>query len=95
MTIISSRSGCAKDAVEGVAPNGSPHRWPAFWLTAISLMAVSCRFEDRVIFQPSVTIDQSPQDVDLDFENLDFNARGGVVLNGWFIRPREARSTLV
>jgi hypothetical protein len=69
--------------------------WPAFWLTAISLMAVSCRFEDRVIFQPSVTIDQSPQDVDLDFENLDFNARGGVVLNGWFIRPREARSTLV
>ena len=69
--------------------------WPAFWFTAISLMAVSCRFEDRVIFQPSVTIDQSPQDVDLDFENLDFNARGGVVLNGWFIRHREARSTLV
>ena len=58
-------------------------------------MAVSCRFEDRVIFQPSVTIDQSPQDVDLDFENLDFNARGGVVLNGWFIRHRETRSTLV
>lgn len=69
--------------------------WATFWLTAISLMAVACRFEDRVIFQPSVTIDQSPQDVDLDFENLDFNARGGVVLNGWFIRHREARSTLV
>ncbi|HVR17465.1 MAG TPA: hypothetical protein VMS25_14000 [Candidatus Limnocylindrales bacterium] len=48
-----------------------------------------------MIFQPSVTIDQSPRDVDLDFENLDFNARGGVVLNGWFIRHREARSTLV
>ena len=58
-------------------------------------MAVSCRFEDRVIFQLSVTIDQSPQDVDLDFENLDFNPRGGVVLNGWFIRHREARFTLV
>jgi hypothetical protein len=58
-------------------------------------MAVSCRFEDRVIFQLSVTIDQSPQDVDPDFENLNFNARGGVVLNGWFIRHREARSTLV
>ena len=69
--------------------------WPTFGLTAISLMAVACRFEDRVIFQLSVTIDQSPQDVDLDFENLDFNARGGVVLNGWFIRHREARSTLV
>ena len=50
--------------------------WRAFWLTAISLMAVSCRFEDRVIFQPSVTIDQSPRDVGLDFEDLYFNARG-------------------
>ncbi len=69
--------------------------WRVFWLTAISLMAVSCRFEDRLIFQPSVTIDQSPRDVGLDFDDLYFSARDGVVLNGWFIRHREARSTLV
>jgi hypothetical protein len=35
-----------------------------------------------VIFQPSVTIDQSPRDVGLDFEDRYFNARAATgILN--------------
>lgn len=40
-------------------------------------------------------MERSPRDVGLEFEDLYFSTRDGLLLNGWFIRNREARSTLV
>ena len=55
----------------------------------------ACGIENRMIFHPSASIDHTPSEVGLEFEDIFFIARDGVRLNGWFVPHREARSTLV
>lgn len=55
----------------------------------------ACGIENRMIFHPSTSIDQTPSQVGLEFEDIFFTARDGVRLNGWLIPHRKARSTLV
>lgn len=54
-----------------------------------------CRMEDSFIFHPSATVALTPREAGIDFEDVHFAARDGVLLNGWYIPHREARSTLV
>jgi uncharacterized protein len=65
-----------------------------FLMPFVSVLA-ACGIENRMIFHPSATIDRTPHQVALEFEDLFFTARDGVRLNGWFIPHPEARSTLV
>jgi len=51
--------------------------------------------EDKFIFHPSAIVEATPRDAGLDFKDVDFSTRDGVLLNGWFIPYRDARSTLV
>lgn len=55
----------------------------------------ACGLENRMIFHPSASIDHTPSQVGLEFEDIFFTARDGARLNGWFVPHREARSTLV
>jgi fermentation-respiration switch protein FrsA (DUF1100 family) len=55
----------------------------------------ACGIENRMIFHPNPSVDATPQQVGLEFEDIFFTARDGVRLNGWFIPHQEARSTLV
>jgi len=55
----------------------------------------ACGIENRMIFHPSASIDHTPSEVGLEFEDIFFTARDGVRLNGWFVPHREARSTLI
>jgi uncharacterized protein len=64
-------------------------------LVALALLPAACRIEDQFIFHPSATIEQTPQRVGLDFEDLFFATRDGLRLNGWLIPHRQARSTLI
>jgi uncharacterized protein len=67
----------------------------ALWLLGSVVMAYGCGIENRLIFHPSSLIENTPKHAGLEFEDIFFNARDGVRLNGWFIPHREARSTLV
>ena len=74
----------------------TPNAWRVFaiaWLSPWLLTA--CRFEDSFIFHPTAVIDRTPRDVGLDYQIVDFTARDGVRLNGWFVPHAEARSTLI
>jgi uncharacterized protein len=66
-------------------------------LSIVTLAAVltACRMEANFIFYPSATIEHTPRQVGLEFEDVFFATRDGVRLNGWFIPHRQARSTLV
>ncbi len=55
----------------------------------------ACGIENRMIFHPNPSVDATPQQAGLEFEDIFFTARDGVRLNGWFIPHPEARSTLV
>lgn len=63
--------------------------WP------LPLLISACRFEDSFIFHPVAAIDRTPRDVGLDYQNIEFSARDGIRLHGWFVPHSEARSTLI
>jgi uncharacterized protein len=55
----------------------------------------ACPMEKRLIFHPVKTIDQTPRDVGLDFDDVYFTARDGTRLNGWFVPYSSAQRTLL
>ncbi|TMA93932.1 MAG: alpha/beta hydrolase [Deltaproteobacteria bacterium] len=64
-------------------------------IVALAALLTACRMEANFIFYPSATIEHTPREVGLEFEDVFFATRDDVRLNGWFIPHREARSTLV
>ncbi|MCS6770767.1 MAG: alpha/beta hydrolase [Kiritimatiellae bacterium] len=52
-------------------------------------------FEWRNLYAPSRVIDSTPQDVGLDFEDVEFVAEDGVRLHGWWIPHPAARGTIL
>jgi fermentation-respiration switch protein FrsA (DUF1100 family) len=59
------------------------------------LLLWACPMEERLIFYPVKTVDQTPRDVGLDFDDLYFTARDGVSLHGWFIPYSGAQNTIL
>ncbi len=55
----------------------------------------ACGIEQRMIFYPSASIENTPAHVGLEFEDLSFITRDNVRLNGWFVPHPDARSTLI
>ena len=55
----------------------------------------ACGIEQRMVFYPSASIENTPAQVGLEFEDLFFITRDNVRLNGWFVPHRDARSTLI
>ena len=51
--------------------------------------------EEKFIFFPSPTIEQTPRDIGLTFEDVFFTASDGVRLNGWFVSHPQATTTLL
>jgi uncharacterized protein len=64
-------------------------------VTVLFLLSAACRLETQLIFYPSATIERTPRQAGLDFEDVFFVTRDNVRLNGWFIPHRQARSTMV
>jgi uncharacterized protein len=71
------------------------HCLRSFSFLVLFLLLTACRMEDQFIFHPSATIEHTPLQVGLDFEDVFFATRDGLRLNGWFVPHRQARSTLV
>ena len=71
--------------------------WQIF-LIAITLgfLFVYLRYiESRSLFYPQKEIDYYPKDIGLDFEDVYFQSRDGLKLNGWFISANNARYTVI
>jgi fermentation-respiration switch protein FrsA (DUF1100 family) len=58
-------------------------------------LPAACGIENRMIFQPAASLEKSPADVGLEFEEIFFSTRDNVRLHGWFVPHRDAKSTLV
>ena len=67
----------------------------ALFFVGLLTLPTACRIEDGMIFHPSTTVDRTPRQVGLEFEDIHFTTRDRVRLNGWFVPHREARFTLV
>jgi len=71
------------------------HILPALPLLVFMTLLSACGIERRMIFYPSATIESTPRQSDLEFEDIFFKTRDGVRLNGWFVPHPNARSTLI
>ena len=60
-----------------------------------TLPSSACGIENRLIFHPAASLERTPADVGLNFEDVFFTTRDGVRLHGWFVPHRNAHSTLV
>lgn len=58
-------------------------------------LANACGIENRMIFHPAASLERTPADVGLHFEDIVFTTRDGVRLHGWLVPRRDADSTLV
>ena len=52
-------------------------------------------FEVKSIYFPTKQIEFYPKDIDLDYEEISFNTKDNVSLNGWFIPGKRPRATLI
>jgi hypothetical protein len=68
---------------------------PCFSLVVSLLVFWGCPFENKLIFHPDYRIHRTPEDVGLAFDDLFFDTKDGVRLNGWYIPYRGATKTLV
>jgi fermentation-respiration switch protein FrsA (DUF1100 family) len=64
-----------------------------FCLAPIFLCA--CSIEKRLIFYPTSTIERTPGDIGLAYEDVYFTSEDGVRLNGWFVPYPKAQRTLL
>jgi uncharacterized protein len=64
-------------------------------LVSLASLFSACRMEANFIFFPSAIIEQTPERVGLEFEDVFFSTQDNIRLNGWFIPHRAAQSTLV
>lgn len=62
---------------------------------AIFPFLLGCPLEERFIFYPVSTIERTPRDIGLAYEDLYFSTRDGLRLNGWFVPYPEASVTLL
>jgi len=53
-----------------------------------------CLMEEKFIFYPVATIERTPRDVGLNFDDVFFTTPDGVRLNGWFVPYPGAKVTL-
>lgn len=54
------------------------------------------RFFERInLYFPVRTIEATPEDIDLEYEDVSFTAKDGVMLNGWFIPSETHRAVLI
>lgn len=52
-------------------------------------------YEKKGIYYPTGRISLTPKDVGLEFEDVYFISSDGIKLNGWYIRAKESRGTLL
>lgn len=55
----------------------------------------ACGIENRMIFYPAASLERTPADVGLHFEDIVFTTRDNLRLHGWLVPRRDADSTLV
>lgn len=67
----------------------------AFTYMLFFTLPSACGIENRMIFHPTTSLERTPADVGLHFENIVFTSRDSVRLHGWLVPHREAHSTLV
>ncbi|MBN1360018.1 MAG: alpha/beta hydrolase [Sedimentisphaerales bacterium] len=51
--------------------------------------------QPRLLYRPVRDISFTPADLDLDFEDVTFNASDGVALNGWYVPAAKSRFTIL
>ncbi len=59
------------------------------------LLSWGCPMEEKFIFFPDSTVDVTPKDAGLAFEDVFFTTSDGVRLNGWFMPYAGSRITLL
>jgi uncharacterized protein len=72
-----------------------PRIFRAVTLVVFFTLPAACGIEHRMIFQPAASLEKSPADAGLEFEEIFFSTRDNVRLHGWFVPHRDAKSTLV
>ncbi|HIE64651.1 MAG: alpha/beta hydrolase [Nitrospira sp.] len=67
----------------------------ALFLFFLNVLGSGCSMEKGFIFFPDKNIVQTPADVALVFEDIYFQTKDGVRINGWFVPDTESRITLL
>lgn len=94
-------TGWSGNSGENISISASPAMLARAILKGIFLLALwplvlwGCPLEERFIFQPIATIDATPQDIGLAFDDVFFTTGDGVRLNGWFVPYAGAQRSLV
>jgi fermentation-respiration switch protein FrsA (DUF1100 family) len=66
-----------------------------FLFATVAILFAACFMDEKFIFFPSATIEATPKDYGLDYEDVYFKTADGVRLNGWLIRHPDAQATLL
>lgn len=61
----------------------------------LSFLFWGCLVEEKFIFYPHATIDETPRDIGLTFDDIFFTTRDGIRLNGWFVPYPGAKTTFL
>ncbi len=59
------------------------------------ILSWGCPMEEKFIFFPDSTVDVTPKDAGLSFDDIFFTTDDGVRLNGWFVPYRGSKITLL
>ena len=54
-------------------------------ILAVATLVSFRRFENRRLYHPSPTLAQTPHDLQLDFQSVEFRASDNITLAGWWI----------
>ena len=64
-------------------------------LAIVALVAICWHFANQLVRPPRQQSKLTPADLSLDAETVEFAARDGVLLRGWWIPARRARGTII
>ncbi|MCD4780318.1 MAG: alpha/beta hydrolase [Candidatus Omnitrophica bacterium] len=68
-----------------------------FFLFCVGCCSINpvTRMEQKMIFHPDKTLDRSPEDIGLFYEDIFFYTKDKIQLNGWFIPAEQAEKTVL
>jgi len=88
--------------LEGMETMAGGNLWSFIWTMAVFIVTVCVMvfalvwlFQGRLIYFPTQTLDATPTEIDLSYEDVRFKGEDGLALSGWFIPAERARGTIL
>lgn len=97
-----SPSQSTNDTPDAAAPGARASRWRRlrwavrFGVLALVILGTTVVGLDRLFYYPSETIDATPRDIGLAYEDVTFETSDGLKLSGWYLPARgDSRGTVI